>query len=123
MILGTPNYMSPEQIMGQKIDLRSDIFSLGILFFQLLTGELPFQGENLSSLLYQITQVKHPSLQSYDSKIPNICDQILDRALAKRPEDRFKSAGEMERVIRLLSSRIDSFKKKGGVEEPADEDA
>ncbi len=112
MILGTPNYMSPEQIMGQKIDLRSDIFSLGILFFQLLTGELPFQGENLSSLLYQITQVKHPSLQSYDPKIPKICDQILDKALAKQPKDRFKSAGEMERVTRLLSSRIDSFKKK-----------
>lgn len=112
VILGTPNYMSPEQIMGQKIDLRSDIFSLGILFFQLLTGELPFKGENLSGLLYQITQVKHLSVQTYDPKIPKICDQILDKALAKKPMDRFKSAAEMERVIRLLASRIDSFKKK-----------
>ena len=112
VILGTPNYMSPEQIMGQKIDQQSDIFSLGILFFQLLTGELPFKGDNLSRLLYQITQVKHPSVQTYDPKIPKICDQILDKALAKKPSDRFKSAAEMERVIRLLASRIDSFKKK-----------
>jgi len=112
VILGTPNYMSPEQIMGQKIDLQSDIFSLGILFFQLLTGELPFQGENLSGLLYQITQVKHLSVQTYDPRIPKICDQILNKALAKKPSDRFKSAAEMERVIRLLTSRIDLFKKK-----------
>jgi CHASE2 domain-containing sensor protein/tRNA A-37 threonylcarbamoyl transferase component Bud32 len=112
VILGTPNYMSPEQIMGQKIDQQSDIFSLGILFFQLLTGELPFKGDNLSGLLYQITQMKHLSVQTYDPKIPKICDQILDKALAKKPSDRFKSAAEMERVIRLLASRIDSFKKK-----------
>ena len=112
VILGTPNYMSPEQIMGQKINQQSDIFSLGILFFQLLTGELPFQGDNLSRLLYQITQVKHPSVQTYDPKIPKICDQILDKALAKKPSDRFKSAAEMERVIRLLASRIDTLEKK-----------
>ena len=112
VILGTPNYMSPEQIMGQKVDQQSDIFSLGILFFQLLTGELPFKGDNLSGLLYQITQVKHLSVQTYDPKIPRICDQILDKALAKKPSDRFKSAAEMERVIRLLASRVDSFKKK-----------
>ncbi|UCF56798.1 MAG: CHASE2 domain-containing protein [Deltaproteobacteria bacterium] len=112
VILGTPNYMSPEQIMGQKIDLRSDIFSLGVLFFQLLTGELPFHGENLSSLLYQITQVKHPSVRSYNPKIPKVCEQILDKTLAKDSKDRFRSAGEMVRVIRLLASKIDELKKK-----------
>jgi serine/threonine-protein kinase len=117
VIIGTPNYMSPEQIMGQKIDLRSDIFSLGVLFFQLLTGELPFRGENLSSLLYQITQIKHSSVQIYDPKIPKICDQILDKALAKKPADRFRSASEMERIIRLLASRIDSLEKKGTVKD------
>ncbi len=112
VILGTPNYMSPEQIMGQKMDLRSDIFSLGVLLFQLLTGELPFQGENLSSLLYQITQVSHPSVRSYSPKIPRVCEQILDKALAKDPKDRFSRAGEMGRVIRLLVSKIDEFKRK-----------
>ncbi len=112
VILGTPNYMSPEQIMGQKMDLRSDIFSLGVLFFQLLTGELPFQGENLSSLLYQITQVRHPSLRSYNPKIPRVFEQILNKALAKDPKDRFSNAEEMERILRLLLSKIDELRRK-----------
>jgi serine/threonine-protein kinase len=112
VILGTPNYMSPEQIMGQKMDLRSDIFSLGVLFFQLLTGELPFHGENLSSLLYQITQVRHPSVRSYNPKIPRVCEQILNKALAKDPKDRFSNAEEMERIIRLLISKIEALRKK-----------
>ena len=111
VILGTPNYMSPEQIMGQKMDLRSDIFSLGVLFFQLLTGELPFHGENLSSLLYQITQIRHPSLRSYNPKIPRVCEQILNKALAKDPKARFSSAEEMEKIMRLLISKIDLLKK------------
>ena len=112
VILGTPNYMSPEQIMGQKIDARSDIFSLGVLLFQLLTGELPFRGDNLSSLLYQITQVRHPSVREYNPKVPKACGQIIDRALAKKPEERFKSATEMAKVIKLLVAKIDQLRKK-----------
>ena len=112
VILGTPNYMSPEQIMGQKIDARSDIFSLGVLLFQLLTGELPFRGDNLSSLLYQITQVRHPSVREYNPKVPKACGQIIDRALAKKPEERFKSATDMAKVLRLLVAKIDQLRKK-----------
>jgi serine/threonine-protein kinase len=112
VILGTPNYMSPEQIMGQKIDARSDIFSLGVLLFQLLTGELPFRGDNLSSLLYQITQVRHPSVREYNPKVPKACGQIIDRALAKKPEDRFKNATEMAKVMKLLVAKIDQLRKK-----------
>ena len=110
--MGTPNYMSPEQIMGQKVDSRSDIFSLGVLFYQLITGELPFHGENLSSLLYQITQVKHHSARQHKPKIPKICDQIIDRALAKSPKDRFKTAGELAKIIKLFSSKMDELKRK-----------
>jgi eukaryotic-like serine/threonine-protein kinase len=110
VILGTPNYMSPEQIMGQKIDPRSDIFSLGVLFYQLITGELPFHGDNLSGLLYQITQIKHPSPRSHNPKIPGICEQILDKAMAKDPNKRFRSAGEMARVINALGQRIDQIR-------------
>ena len=112
VILGTPNYMSPEQIMGQKIDHRSDIFSLGVLFFQMITGELPFHGENLSSLLYQITQVKHPSVRNYNRKIPKACEQIIDKAMAKDPDHRFRGAGEMAKVIRVLASKIDELMQK-----------
>jgi CHASE2 domain-containing sensor protein/predicted Ser/Thr protein kinase len=112
VILGTPNYMSPEQIMGQKIDYRSDIFSLGVVFFQLITGELPFHGENLSGLLYKITQVNHPSPRNYDPKIPKICEKILDKAMAKDPDKRFNSAGDMGRIIFALGEKIDQVMRE-----------
>lgn len=112
VVLGTPNYMSPEQIMGQKIDQRSDIFSLGVLFFQLLTGETPFHGDNLSSLLYQITQVKHPAIREYNPRIPNACEEIVDKALAKNPKMRFKTAGEMAQYLKLLAYRVDQLMKR-----------
>lgn len=112
VILGTPNYMSPEQIMGQKIDSRSDIFSLGVLLYQLLTGELPFQGDNLSSLLYQITQVKQPSLRTFNPRIPTACGQIIDKALAKNPNERFRTAGQIAKVLRLLVLKIEQRQRK-----------
>ena len=112
VILGTPNYMSPEQIMGHKMDARSDIFSLGVLFFQLLTGQLPFHGDNLSSLLYQITQAKHPSIRELRPRVPKACEQIIDKALAKSPADRFKSARDMKRYIQLLMMRLKEIKNK-----------
>ena len=116
VILGTPNYMSPEQIMGQKIDLRSDVFSLGVVFYQLLTGELPFQGDNLSSLLYQITQVKHPPLRSFNAKIPVACEQIIDKALSKNPDERFQTAGQMAKLLRLLALKVEQKQKKRELE-------
>jgi len=119
VILGTPNYMSPEQIMGQKVDPRSDVFSLGVVFYQLLTGELPFQGDNLSSLLYQITQVKHPPLRSFNSRIPVACEQIMDKALAKNLDERFKTAGQMEKLLRLLALKVDQKQKKRVLEKEA----
>ena len=119
VILGTPNYMSPEQIMGQKVDPRSDVFSLGVVFYQLLTGELPFQGDNLSSLLYQITQVKHPPLRSFNARIPVACEQIMDKALAKNLDERFKTAGQMEKLLRLLALKVDQKQKKRVLEKEA----
>jgi serine/threonine-protein kinase len=95
--------------MGQKVNSKSDIFSLGVLFFQLLTGELPFHGDNLSGLLYQITQVKHSSPRSYNQKIPKVCEQILDKALAKDPAKRFRTAGEMAHIVRILGEKMDQL--------------
>jgi serine/threonine-protein kinase len=112
VILGTPNYMSPEQIMGHKIDPHSDIFSLGVLLFQLLTGELPFQGDNLSALLYEITQKKHPSVRDFNLRLPRACDQIIDKALAKNPNDRFNTAAEFARFVGLLCLKIEQAQRK-----------
>ena len=112
IILGTPNYMSPEQINGRKIDGRSDIFSLGVVFFELLTGELPFKGKTLTELFYQITQAKHPSPKELNPKVIHPCVQLIDRALAKDPNDRFQNAGELARYANLLLQKIEQLRAK-----------
>ena len=112
IILGTPNYMSPEQINGAEIDGRSDIFSLGVVFFQLLTGRLPFGGKTLTELFYQITQAKHPSPREINPKVIRPCEQLIDKALAKDPDRRFQRAGDFTRYLRILSEKIDRFRAK-----------
>lgn len=112
VILGTPSYMSPEQINGYDIDGRSDIFSLGVVFFELLTGELPFQGKTLTNLFYQITQKKHISPRSLNPRIPLPCEQIINKALAKDPDQRFQSAGELEKYLLILIKKIDEVKMR-----------
>ena len=110
IILGTPNYMSPEQIMGRPIDARSDIFSLGAVFFQLLTGELPFKGANLNSLFYQITQVGHPSPSKINPRVIKPCDQIIAKALAKNTAHRFQRAMDFAKYLRILANKIDTLR-------------
>ncbi|MBW1673522.1 MAG: serine/threonine protein kinase, partial [Deltaproteobacteria bacterium] len=110
IILGTPNYMSPEQIMGRHIDARSDIFSLGVVFFQLLTGELPFTGDNMNSLFYKITQEKHTSPHTLNPKVIKPCEQILDKALAKNPDHRFQKASDFSKYLRVLANKIDTLR-------------
>jgi CHASE2 domain-containing sensor protein/tRNA A-37 threonylcarbamoyl transferase component Bud32 len=110
IILGTPNYMSPEQIMGRQIDARSDIFSLGVVYFQLLTGELPFTGDNMNSLFYKITQEKHPAPHTLNPKVIKPCEQILDKALAKNPDHRFQKASDFAKYLRVLANKIDTLR-------------
>ena len=110
IILGTPNYMAPEQIMGRQIDARSDIFSLGVVFFQLLTGELPFTGDNMNSLFYKITQEKHPSPHTLNPKVIKPCEQILDKALAKNPDHRFQKASHFSKYLKVLANKIDTLR-------------
>ena len=80
------------------------------LFFQLLTGELPFRAENLSSLLNLITQVKHPSVREKNPRVPKVCEQLVDKALAKNPKDRFSSAGEFCKLARMVVSKMDQMR-------------
>ena len=110
VVLGTPNYMSPEQISGQTIDGRSDIFSLGIVFFELLTGQLPFQGTNLTNLLYQITHAKHPSVKEINPKIPKPCEQLIDKALNKDPRNRFQRSGDLAKYIRIILDKMEQLR-------------
>jgi tRNA A-37 threonylcarbamoyl transferase component Bud32 len=117
VIKGTPYYMSPEQISGMRVDGRSDIFSLGVVFYQLLSGELPFGGENLAAIMYQITSVAHDSPTKYNPKIYKAAVAILDRALEKKLEKRYQNAKQMGDHLRLLGQKLDEVKAKAKKQE------
>ena len=108
IVLGTPNYMSPEQINGHDLDGRSDIFSLGVVLFELLTGRLPFRGSTLANLFYQITQAKHPSPRALNPQVPEPMEQIINKALAKKPANRLDAA-EFARYLKIVIARIDQL--------------
>jgi len=100
MVLGTPTYMSPEQISGKQVDGRSDIFSLGVVLFELLTGEPPFTADNLSALLFSIAHHPHPELQTLRQGLPPLIQEVLNRALHKELPHRYRRAGEFAQDLR-----------------------
>lgn len=101
-ILGTPAYMSPEQISGRDLDGRSDLFSLGCVFYELITGTRPFKGENLSALSYQITQGTPLLPSELNPEIPSILDVFIFKALAKSPQQRFQNGQEMANSLKEI---------------------
>jgi serine/threonine-protein kinase len=94
-IIGSPLYMSPEQILSQPITPRSDIFSFGVLLYQLLTGKLPFDGDNVNAVWYQIVNTEPPRPSSLNNEVPEMVDRVVARCLAKKPEDRYQNANEL----------------------------
>jgi serine/threonine-protein kinase len=100
IVLGTPTYMSPEQIAGKKVDGRSDIFSLGVVMFELLTGCPPFTADNVSALLFAIAHTPHPVPATLRSDLPPIVQEVLDRALQKDAVQRYRRAGEFAQELR-----------------------
>jgi serine/threonine-protein kinase len=105
--LGTPHYISPEQLEGKPADKRSDIFSLGVVIYELLTGQKPFKGESISSLMYDILS-NTPALPStLNERTPLVFDRIVSRAMAKNPEERYQESEEIEKTLReFISSFI-----------------
>jgi predicted Ser/Thr protein kinase len=94
-VMGTPSYMSPEQVMGKRIDKRSDIFSLGVILFELLSGKRPFDGESITTVMYRIVHESPRSLRDLLKDVPAGFDFIVSKALAKDPEQRYQSCLEM----------------------------
>ncbi len=94
-VMGSPLYMSPEQIQSQSVTPRSDIFSFGIVLYKLLTGKLPFNGENVNSLWYKIINEEPQKPSSLNPEIPEELDHIVAKCLAKKPEDRYLNANEL----------------------------
>ena len=95
LVMGSPYYMSPEQIAGRKVDGRSDIFSLGVTLFELFTGHLPFKADSMANLMYRITNENHPNMRKLRSGLPACLVTIIKKALAKSADDRYRSAAEL----------------------------
>ena len=98
--LGSPKYMSPEQVLGSKADGRSDVFSLGAVVYEMLTGRAPFAGEDLNAILYQVLNSNPLTPSSHNPGIPKEFDRIVERALSKKPEERYQDAAEMATDLR-----------------------
>jgi serine/threonine protein kinase len=99
VIMGSPYYMSPEQILGLKVDGRSDIFSLGVTFYQLLSGILPFQGESIATVAYQITKSKATAVNQVNSKLPASAQRITNKAMHKDINKRYQTMGEFQLAL------------------------
>ena len=106
MVLGTPSYMSPEQLSGKKIDGRSDLFSLGVMLYQMSCGKLPFEGDSMAQLMFRIANEPHTDILSVRSDIPACLAAIINKALAKLNEDRYASGAEMAEALRQCAASL-----------------
>ncbi len=118
MIIGTPNYMSPEQFMGVGIDGRSDLFSVGILLYRFLTGENPFDGRSMATIMHKVLNVEPLDVHQLNLHIPPDFDRLIKKALCKKPEKRFQTAEDFYEAINhaLQSESYGKIKTEPNVE-------
>jgi serine/threonine protein kinase len=99
--VGTPDYMAPEQVIGEEIDARADLYSLGVVLYQMVTGTTPFQGETPMQIAAQHLQIPPPSPQMLRPDLPVTAEQVMLRSLAKRPADRYMRAQDLANAFRM----------------------
>ena len=100
MILGSPKYMSPEQVSGKRADSRSDIFSLGVVLYEMLTGTSPFVADNIHGVMYQTMNFNPPAPKTLNPELPDVLNFIVAKALAKNLDDRYQNARDFARDLR-----------------------
>lgn len=105
--IGTPRYMSPEQVQGERVDLRSDIFSFGVLFYELLTGRNPFSSDRITTVIYKIIMTEPDALVLKPEELAGDLQPILDKCLAKNREDRYDSFGEVLADLQPIAWALD----------------
>jgi serine/threonine-protein kinase len=107
VILGSPSYMAPEQLDARPVTAQSDLFSLGVTLFQLLTGMLPFRSDSIPGLMQKISAEPHPPLKVVRPDLPAALSAVIDRALEKDPEMRYRSGAEMAQALRDCARDVD----------------
>jgi tRNA A-37 threonylcarbamoyl transferase component Bud32 len=108
MVMGTPHYMSPEQVRGEKVDTRSDVFSLGCIFYELLAGQRPFDAESMHSVLFKVLQEEPRSIRELSPDVPVVLVQVVERALAKDSAARFADGTELSSALRRAHHAVQS---------------
>jgi len=104
LAVGTPNYMSPEQVAGQKVDGRSDQFSLAVMLYELLCGEKAFPGDTLTTVLYRIMQEDPVPIRRVNPSLPDAVDAVLRKSMSKSPNDRYPKAADLARDLSIVAS-------------------
>lgn len=107
IVMGTAHYMSPEQARGQKMDARTDIFSLGVVLYEMVTGHVPFEGETMTDVLASILRVEQPSLHQSAPEAPVELQRIVSKALLKDKEERYQASKELLTDLKALKQRLE----------------
>jgi eukaryotic-like serine/threonine-protein kinase len=106
MILGSPKYMSPEQVAGKRADTRSDIFSLGVVLYEMLTGTSPFVADNIHGVMYQTLNFNPPAPKTLNPALPDVMNFIIAKALAKNLDDRYQQAKDLANDLREARAAV-----------------
>jgi eukaryotic-like serine/threonine-protein kinase len=118
LVLGTPSFMSPEQIAGKKVDGRSDLYSLGVMLFQMLTGVLPFRGDSMAELMYKIANEEAPDIRIIRADISERLANVVALSLSKRPETRYQSGDQFAADLRSVLAEINGVPPDSGYGAP-----
>jgi serine/threonine-protein kinase len=106
LVLGTPSFMSPEQIAGKKVDGRSDLYSLGVMLYQMLAGVLPFRGDSMAELMYKIANEEAPDIRITRREVPERLANIIALALSKRPETRYQTGDQFAADLKSVMADL-----------------
>ncbi len=122
LVLGTPSYMAPEQLAGQTVDGRSDLYALGAVIYQLLTGRLPHQGESMARLMYEIANERAADVRVLRPGLPEALAMVLSLALEKRPELRYAKGEDLAQDLEAVLAQVQPGGEAAGLSAPANAD-